>query len=244
MRARQRHLNPKSASAVVSLDSRFITPQADGSGLSSWNDRLGGTATNNFSQGTAGSQPAYTLNAINGNPAARFSNDFMSTAANFGTNNSINGNPALTIVTVHNKTSAANGSMIGWGNTSVSLNACGIWDGQDTINAVAFAGLSNALMTTLSVNDTVITVVKKSAGAITNTSRFRNGTSVATGTPSSSTPNISGSNACVIGRWANFTSNSLTGDLAYVLIFNSQLTSALQKRFESAAAYSFKIACS
>lgn len=243
MRARQRHLNPKNAGAIVALDSRFIAPQADGSAVSSWPDRLGGTA-NDFSQSTGASQPAYTLNAINGNPAVRFSNDFMSTAVSFGTNNSISGNPAITIVSVHNKTSSTNGSFVGWGDTQNSLSACGLLDDNASFVGFAFAGGNIARMTAFATSQNFITVLKKPSGAINTASRLRNGASVATGTPSSSTPNINGNQACVIGRWANFTSNTLTGDLAYLLIFNSELSNSLQRRFESSAAFSFKIACS
>jgi hypothetical protein len=243
MRARQRHLNVKKANAVVALDSRFLQPQADGSNMSSWPDRIGGAATNNFSQGTAESQPIYAVNAINGNPAVRFNNDFMSTSTNFGTNNSLSGNPALTIFGVFNKTSSTFGSFVGWGNTSISLNACGILD-SGTSNAVAFAGSQSAAMTTLAINTNVVLVVKKPAGAITTTSRFRNGDDVSTGTPSANTPSITGTQACVIGRWANFTGNYLVGDLAYLVIFNSELSQSMQKRVQAAAAFAFKIACS
>lgn len=242
MRARQRHFNPKNAAAIVALDSRFMPEQADGSAVSSWPDRLGGTA-NDFSQGTGASQPAYTLNAINGNPAVRFNGDFMSTAVSFGTNNSIGGDPAVTIVSVHNKTNSANGSFVGWGDSGSSLGACGIYN-DNTFNNFEFAGGNSAPMTTLSANTTVITVVKKPSGAINASSRFRNGTSVATGSASSGTPNINGNQSCVIGRWANYTPTALTGDLAYLLIFNVELSDSLQRRFESSAAFSFKIACS
>jgi len=85
MRARQRHLNPGSAGASAAYDSRFGFSVADGTAISTWEDR---TANNNdASQSTEANRPTYETNELNGQPAIKFdgSNDRM-TFARFDAN--------------------------------------------------------------------------------------------------------------------------------------------------------------
>lgn len=76
MRARQRHLKPKSIGAFIALDSRYIN-QSDNTAVSSWADISGNS--NNASQATSASQPVFRTSILGGNGVVRFdgSNDFL-----------------------------------------------------------------------------------------------------------------------------------------------------------------------
>jgi hypothetical protein len=80
MRARHRHLNPGNAGASAAYDSRFGFSVADGTAISTWEDRT--SNNNDASQATAANQPTYETNEVNGQPAIKFdgSNDRMTFA--------------------------------------------------------------------------------------------------------------------------------------------------------------------
>jgi hypothetical protein len=141
------------------------------------------------------------------------------TAPSFGTTTGLSGNAAYSVFAVYRKTTTAQGSVYGWGNTAVALNATGHLD-DNSIRGLFFAG-GHAYPTTAPTNNThyLLTYIK-TAGAINTTSAaYRNGSSVATGAPSSSTPTVAGGYPLAIGRWANYTSNTLFGKLQELIIF-------------------------
>jgi hypothetical protein len=75
MRLRHRHFNPGHCGAAIALDSRYGFSQADGTAVSTWEDR---SANNNDAEQTnAANQPSYETNEIGGQPAVKFdaSND-------------------------------------------------------------------------------------------------------------------------------------------------------------------------
>ena len=80
MRARHRHLNPGNAGASGAYDARFGFSVADGTAISTWEDRT--SNNNDASQTTAANQPTYETNELNGQPAIKFdgSNDRMAFA--------------------------------------------------------------------------------------------------------------------------------------------------------------------
>lgn len=235
---RNRHLNPKSCGAVVSLDSRFIRGFSDGDLLSSWEDRKG-SVNNGVSQASDALKPTYKTRIQGGNPVVRFNNDYLESAASFGTNNSLSGNPAVTIILLHKKTTSTAGSCFGWGNTSVGLNAIGLFD--NTTPFIAFSGGQNRPITTVPTNQFIIHSFLKIAGAINLMAAFRNGINVNSGTASASTPNINGANALIVGGWANSSSNRLVGDIGSLLIYARRLSVPERKRQEICLAFSFKI---
>jgi hypothetical protein len=109
MRARHRHFNPAHAGATIALDSRYGFSQADGTAVSTWEDRS--NTNNDATQGTNSNRPTYETGEVGGQPAIRFdgSNDFLS----YGT--SVFGyTSGATVIAVVNATSAASeyGSVI------------------------------------------------------------------------------------------------------------------------------------
>jgi hypothetical protein len=147
------------------------------------------------------------------------------TAPSFGTTTSLSGNAAYSVFAVYRKTTTSQGSVYGWGNTAVALNATGHLD-DSTIRGLYFAG-GHAYATTAPTNDThyLLTYIK-TAGAIDTTSAaYRNGSSVATGTPSSSTPTVAGAYPLAVGRWANLATNTLFGKLQEIIIFSGDKSS-------------------
>ncbi len=82
MRARQRHLKPKSFAATAAWDSRYISGLSDGNAVSTWSDLSGNGK--DLTQTTGANQPLYKTGILGGNPVVRFdgSNDNMSQPAN------------------------------------------------------------------------------------------------------------------------------------------------------------------
>ncbi len=79
MRARQRHLNPKSAGANLVLDARFITGLSDGTGVETWADVSGNGY--NATQSVSGNRPLYRTAIQGGQPGILFdgTDDWMAT---------------------------------------------------------------------------------------------------------------------------------------------------------------------
>ena len=76
MRARQRHLKPKSIGAFIALDSRYIN-QSDNTAISQWNDISG--SGNNATQAAGSNQPTFQTAELGGSGVVRFdgTNDFL-----------------------------------------------------------------------------------------------------------------------------------------------------------------------
>lgn len=147
------------------------------------------------------------------------------TAPSFGTTTGLSGNAAYSVFAVYRKTTNTQGCLVGWGNTAVALNASGAYD-DGTSALIAFAGGNSFPMTAPTNNTHYLLTYIKTAGAInTTTAAYRNGSSVATGSPSSSTPSVAGGYPLAIGRWANFTSNTLFGKLQELIVFSGDKSS-------------------
>lgn len=168
------------------------------------------------------SRPIYKNNVLNGRTVARFDgvDDVLQTAANFGTGAGLSGNAAFSVFVVARKTTVTKGAVYGWGQTSGSLGAAGIYD-DNTTASIAFAGSNNFTSTLVPNNTWHLHSATKAPGAINSTTTIRrNGASVASGTPSTNTPNINGSQTLALGRWANFTGVYLEGDIAFFAMFS------------------------
>jgi hypothetical protein len=142
-------------------------------------------------------------------------------APNFGTDTSLSGNAAYSVFAVYRKTTNTQGSVWGWGNTGVALNATGhLDDGASAFCGLAFAG-ANSYPTTIPTNNThyLLTYIKTAGAINTTTAAYRNTSSVATGTPSTSTPSVAGGYPLAVGRWANLATNTLFGKLQEIIIF-------------------------
>lgn len=177
-----------------------------------------------FGEGT--SRPIYKTNVLNGRSAARFDgvNDLLQTASNFGTNAGLSGNAAFTAVWVSNKSTLGKGMDFGWGNTVGALSGSGYY--EDTLyNGYGFGGAGNHTGSTNRATSTwFLSLMTKAAGAINTTAIYRrNG--VVNGAPAStSTPNISGSNPLVLGRFASFTGTYFHGDIAFLALYSGAVS--------------------
>lgn len=248
MRARHRHFNPKAAGATLVLDSRYITGLSDGDPISTWDDKSG----NGYSP-TASStaRPTYKTSIQGGNAVARFdgSNDALYYNANLSTVNALSllcvakwdtTNVRRTLFDAKNY-AASGASFLVETNTFQSTG-----DHYDfyTSNA-SFEG--NIAVTT---NFTVISVAANttSGGTITANTTYRvNGTTnTLTARNNLTFTNLTGVNGFMVGSFNNGGTPAFVffdGDAGSISALPSEVTGALMKRLEHAAAYSFKIAC-
>lgn len=181
-----------------------------------------GSGSFHLSQSDGTATPTYRTNVLNGRSVARFDgvNDFLQTASNFGTDAGLSGDASFSVFVVARKTTVTKGSLYGWGNTVVALQAAGIYD-DNSIFGFAYSGGNNFLSTAVANNTWHLRSTTKAPGAINATTTIRrNGASVASGTPSTSTPNISGSQSFALGRWANLTGNYFEGDVALLALYS------------------------
>ena len=190
------------------------------------NDAVG-TATdfsgnnNDATQGTAGAKPTFKTNIINGQPVFRFDGgDFMSAAIGYA-------NAAFTIFVVGSWTSAIFPSIIAeYNSTTSGYLACGLRDlgGGSAAISTHKTGV-NTSTSNLTVTTTVPALIAyKSAGISGGTADvlcYKNGTA-ASGTVQQTT--LSTNTAINIGASKGGTADILTGDIAQILIYDSQLS--------------------
>lgn len=242
MRARHRHFNPGHAGASIALDSRYGFSLADGNAVSTWQDRSANA--NNAGQSTAANQPTYETNEVASQPVVRFSgtDDFMTCAA---LSSAITASSVVGAVK-SNLTTGSDRNFFYYGNAqnfSPNFNWVGAgrnfgtqrWVSGNYNNPTERSVVSSASFTT---DATVATGITNDGG----TNRlFLNGN--ADGTAVSTTVSISMSALPTIGRRGGDNTGYWSGDVYCVSWFTSAISSALRRRLESAAAYSFKIAC-
>lgn len=208
------------------LDASQIAGLNDGDAVTTWNDLSG--QVNNVTQAVGVEKPTYQTGELNGYPIVRFDgvDDNMATAVDFGTNNSLSGDAEFSIFCVYKKNSATLGTLCGWGNMAVALEAAGFYDDNVT-RAFAYAG-GNSLDFNAQAAGTFYTrTYVKSAGAIlANSTSRKNGASDATGAGSSNTPNISGGDPFNLGQWSTYVVIRLSADVAELIIYASALSGA------------------
>jgi hypothetical protein len=242
MRARHRHFNPGHAGASIALDSRYGFSLADGNAVSTWDDRS--PSNNDAGQSIAVNQPTYKTNERAGQPAVRFANndDFMtcSALASAISASSVVGAVKSDVTTGSDRNFfyygnaqnfIPNFNWVGAGRNFGTQN----WVSGNYNNPTERSVVSSASFTT---DATVATGITNDGG----TNRlFLNGN--ADGTAVSTTVSISTSALPTIGRRGGQNIGYWSGDVYCVSWFTSAISSALRRRLEIAAAYSFKIAC-
>lgn len=142
---------------------------------------------------------------------------------NFGTTMGLSGNLTFSVFGVYRKTTGANGAFYGWGSSLVALQACGFYDDGTNPPQVGYAGLNGYVTTSVANNTQFLYSATKTPGAINTTSTVhRNGSSVASGSGhSTSTPNVSGSNALEWGRFSGSGGGKLLGQIQELIIYPS-----------------------
>jgi hypothetical protein len=208
------------ANSLFTNTSRTTGVSADGDVIAGVTDLANGSYHLSQSDGTA--TPTYRTNVLNGRSVARFDgvNDFLQTAANFGTNAGLGGDASYTTLVVSRKTLSTNGMLFGWGNVFSSLQVCGFYD-DGSVFGYGYAGSNYFRTLSPTTNTWYVRVQTKAAGAInaTTTAR-RNGADAASTGHSTNTPNVRGSDSLSLGRWGNWTSNQIQGDIALFAIYS------------------------
>ena len=186
----------------------------------------------NTIQGVATAQPQYQATGFNGLPSIYFDggDDTLQTSTNFP----ITGNPNFTVIALYRKDIGGFGSLLGWGDGTVSLASSGIYD-DGSVGAYSYAGGQGIIYGSLAAATGLIYAYTKPAGAISGSNLFINGNSIAPSSVSSTTPNI-GSNPLVIGKHANL-AFFFRGLLMELIIFNKVLTTDERQRAEGILAH-------
>lgn len=240
MRARQRHLNARHAGAMFVLDARFID-QSDNTAVSTWSDRSGNGY--DVSQTTGANQPTLQTQEQGGSSIVRFdgSNDFLQRSdTGFPTGD-------LTIVGCHKQ------------NTTLSnfTGAMVFHYGAASIGSAVFyfyrtdANMPNSSFGISQYGDAV--GIQNSTGSFIVGSIYRSGTSyyvrrnggsAATKTMTTNT-SLYGTNGFRVGQGNPGVAGSfLNGDIGSVIVFASNLSDSLRRRFELQFGLTWKIACS
>lgn len=245
MRARHRHLNPRQAGATFAWDTRYnIDGHANNGAVGTWTDRGSSTAT----QGTSGNRPVWKDNEIGGSPAVVFdgSNDRLETgsvtsvtevsvmavgkrpwktgkfapiiASNYG---STTGIAFLDSAGGFNDWTAGDFLWFGNGfNSARAPRAVGLFTDYENGTVAVMSGVLSSSLARAWHGDARISTRVETTGSV----------------PSITAAVIVGANPGT----SDFGDFSI-GLLAYWR--NTALSDSLRKRLQSAAAYSFKVAC-
>jgi len=226
MRARQRHLKPKSIGAFIALDSRYIN-QGDNTVVSSWNDISGNS--NNATQTLPTLQPLFRTNILSGNGVVRFD----------GANNYLQ-SPTIT------KTQPYTSFVISFPRTYIGGYNSFFEDtsGGCTSLIAPQLGVSKHDMYAgtelFSINSTLNTWFLGSYVFNTTNSKITiNGGN--TGTGNAGSLNLNG--IFILGKNSNL-SRPYNNDTAFAMVCESAFSDSLRKKVEKSAAYSFKLTCS
>jgi len=226
MRARQRHLKPKSIGAFIALDSRYIN-QSDNAAISTWSDLSG--SSNNATQATGSLQPLYRTGILGGNGVVRFDgvNDFLESPT-------ITKNQPYTSFVITFPRAYLNGYNVFFEDTSLACHPT-IAPDSGVSKYQMYAGTSLwGIASTLNAWFLGSYVFNSTSSKITI-----NGGTPTTGNAGST--NINGE--FQVGRnWNKGAYND--NDIALGMVCESAFSDALRKRVEHSAAYSFKLACS
>jgi hypothetical protein len=225
MRARQRHLKPKSIGAFIALDGRYIN-QSDNTAVSSWNDISGNS--NNATQALLSFQPLFKTNIVGGNPVVRFD----------GVNDSLQSTTitktqpyTLFVITFPRTFKGFNSFFEDTSNGCTPIISPQLGENKHTM----FAGVS-----LISINATLNTWFLGSYVFNTTNSKITiNGGVTTTGNVGST--NLNGK--FIIG--ANYNLGAYyDNDTSFAIACESAFSDSLRKKVEKSAAYSFKLTCS
>lgn len=227
MRARQRHLKPKSIGAFIALDSRYIN-QSDNTAVSSWVDISGNS--NNANQANATNQPTFQTAELGGNGVVRFdgSNDFLESPT-------ITKNQPYTVFAIsYPRQYKFGGYNSFFEDTSLGCTTfIGLQGGVSKHGAHAGVDLFGPTST---LNTWFL------GSYVFNTSSSK--VSINSGTTftgNAGSRNLNGK--FQLGRsWDS--SAYYNNDTAFAIACEGAFSDALRKRCEHSAAYSFKLACS
>lgn len=258
MRARQRHLVLGQTGATVVLDSRMLT-ESDGTALDSWTNR-GSLAIS--PSATLTTRPTVERNEQGGNPVVRFdgSNDRLTFASSTASFNYLYTGVATVIATWKHGTSSnpnTNYALIDNSAGAAGRGYALVYDDRSSISrnnafrnfasSATSASICDQLIQDFStpnefciwanvVDATNATASERSSASRNAAAEIKNNTA----TGALGTGNANGN--LRIGS-TDGDSAYLLGDIAQVLIWNEKFSFSKSKKFQHAAAFSFKIAC-
>ncbi len=185
---------------------------SNGDPVSSWTDRSSSAA--NAAQATAGAQPTYQTNQINGRAVVRFSNtatkDYMT-----GTLPTGYGDLAVFVAARMSNVSSADGVFFGFGSNDPSLLSSGGNFAVDDGGVGAFSDLSltnsQAFLLTLWRSASVGYLASRNGSVTNDSAKFVGFSNTAT------SYSLGSSNGSV---------GMLDGDIAEIIVYNSDLTGA------------------
>lgn len=251
MRGRQRHLNARDAGASMVLDSRFITGLADDDVVTTWPDR----SRNGYSptQSTADKKPKFKTGVSGGQPTVRFdgADDSLYYNANVAPNAGVSVFLAVKLDSLTDRN-----PLVDIKNSGSSFDHF-----VPEANTYSTAGQlwgfyscngSRETDAPTSANPTLLAIVADTTNGgvvIDNTNYFVNGISKSLTNKAASTiyNDITELNGVMIGSYnVGGTASYLchNGDTYNITVIPTQVSAALRRRLEHAAAYSFKIPCS
>jgi hypothetical protein len=237
-------LNPVSAGATLSVDSRYLTGLSNGTGVSS----AGRIKSTILTQGTPANQPTYNTSGLNGSPVMNFSGSNL-----LYNSNGWSDSGTWTMISLENHTSFSvnNDRMMGVNDTGLRVfyatNAASsgeIGFAWSTVSGRIYSAANSAL-----VNNWRITSVTYSGGIgsmqlgsiniFINGSNSRNTPQDIAGTAISSITNDS----IYIGNRPAL-DRGFIGSIASAIAIPQSVQTALRKRLEHAVAFSFRLPCS
>lgn len=241
MRARQRHVNARHAGAVLVLDARYIA-QADNTAVSTWTDRSG--SGYDFAQATGANQPTLQTGEVGGSSIVRFdgSSDYLVRSdTGFPTGNYTficlsKQNNALTAgvsKTVMHYGQSSNGSALFFTYNEDANFPNDSWGVSSYATGVGIA------------NSTGSHIVASATRNSSNYAIWKNGASKTTKNMTTNTSTY-GTSGAAVGSFniALSFGSKLDGDIGTIIYAGSEWSDSLRRKFESAVAYSWKIACS
>ncbi len=234
MHRRARHLNPGSAGAVVALDSRFITGLSDGNAVTSWADRSG--VGNNADQPTSANQPVFKINAQGGQPVVRFDSTDDGLIGNFNysvTSQTVVMAIKMSSVTTFQRLYTQSDASFDYATANNYIPLLRQSGGNIAAynNGTFYAGIST---------DSNWHIWSASHSGTTITNR-RDGANPATGIATLSKTFTRYGMGFSLGD--NPVVEAIGGDVGSLIVWTSDISGALRRRLEHAAAYSFKLSC-
>lgn len=184
--------------------------------VETWFDRS--TNNINVAQNTAGQQPLLVPAILNNRSAVQFDNtsqQFLTTLTNFP----IVDNASFSVFVIYQKQILTQGMLYGWGTSSLSASAFGLYDNDQTLIAYVYVGDNSVEVEPITAQQPVIHGYSKTPGAIALTSIARkNGADTATQVGQSlNTPTIA-PRPLSVGRFADFDAAYFDGYLFEMVI--------------------------
>lgn len=241
MHRRARHFKPKSVSASLGFDSRYITGLSNGSAVSTWSDRSGNA--NDATQATSGNQPSYATNVLGGCPGVRFNG-----STNYLESGSFISLSALTEIACVDVETNTSPRIIFYQGNFISYSPLYNWIGMGAFGSPRKWNIGNYDDGNEgSVGSTSSPIVggQQISGIVNDSGTNRvyfNGLEENTST--SQPINLSSSSRPTLGRPGLGNVDYFSGSILSLLLTNYAMGSSLLKRIQHSNGFSFKIACS